>query len=180
MGEINSAKLRIITYPDPRLRKPCQPVTQFDETLAAVARRMIELMRAAKGVGLAAPQVGLLRQLFICNVTGREGDELVCVNPRLTDLAGLVENEEGCLCLPEVTVTVRRNVEAVLHAQNLSGKRFQARGTGLQARCWQHECDHLNGRLIIDYMSEADKIANRRALKRLEAKAKTGRPARRG
>jgi peptide deformylase len=178
LAEINPAKLRIITYPDPRLRKPCQPVTQFDETLAAVARRMIELMRGAKGVGLAAPQVGLSWQLFVCNVTGQEGDDLVCLNPRLTDLAGLVENEEGCLCLPDVTVTVRRNVEGVLHAQDLGGKRFQRRGAGLQARCWQHECDHLNGRLIIDYMSEADKIANRRVLRQLEAKAKTVSPAR--
>lgn len=172
MPAIDTALLRIIKYPDPRLRATCKPVATFDASLPALAKRMLELMHDCKGVGLAAPQVGLPLRLFVCNPTGEPSDDRVFVNPRLEDLQGLVEAEEGCLSIPEVTVDVRRAESCTINAHDLEGHPIEARGTELVARCWQHECDHLDGRLIIDQMSETDKIANRRVLKTLEAEYK--------
>jgi len=128
---------------------------------------MLEIMHQAPGVGLAAPQVGLAFRMFVCNPTGQPEDDLVVINPELTDAGGVAEQEEGCLSLPEVTVAVRRSETLTLKATNLRGESFQRTGRDLEARVWQHETDHLDGCLIIDYMSEASKIANRRALRHL-------------
>lgn len=171
----NLASLRIIKYPDPRLRRPCEPVKDFDGSLSALAARMLELMREDKGVGLAAPQVGINLRLFVCNITGEPGDDLVIVNPELTDLTGDQVGEEGCLSIPDVTVNMHRAQECVMSARDVNGKPLRLKGADLSARCWQHETDHLNGRLIIDQMSEADKIANRKPLKKLEAEFKSKR-----
>lgn len=168
----NWSSVKIIHYPDPRLHKPCRAVERFDHDLAALARRMLELMHAHKGVGLAAPQVGELVQMFVCNLTGDTKDDQVFVNPALSDLEGEIEAQEGCLSIPDVSVTMRRATSARLQAQDLSGKRVELTGADLAVRCWQHECDHLRGRLIVDAMSESDRIANRRALKDLERKFK--------
>ncbi len=94
------------------------------------------------------------------------------VNPTLTDLTGDIESEEGCLSIPDVTVPIRRANACVLEARDLSGKPVKLQAVDLAARCWQHECDHLDGRLIIDRMSEADRIAQRRTLKQLESQFK--------
>lgn len=161
--------LRILTYPDPRLRKVCKPVEAFDEGLSALAGRMFELMRAEEGVGLAASQVGVLIRMFVCNVTGEPKDDLVFVNPRISDLSEPGESEEGCLSIPEVRGIVHRYLRCSIAGQDLSGKPIEYQGEVLAARCWQHECDHLDGRLITDRFSEADKIANRRKLRQLEA-----------
>lgn len=166
------AGLRIIEYPDPRLRKVCAPVEDFDDSLAALAERMLELMRQAEGIGLAAPQVGVMRRMFVCNVTGEPGDDHVLVNPKLTLAGGQEEREEGCLSIPEVNVTVVRRQTCDLDAQDPAGKRIRLQGVDLVARCWQHERDHLDGKLIVDHMSETDRIANRKALKSLEARFK--------
>lgn len=160
-------KLHIVYYPDPILKKKSAPVQDFGEDLTALAARMIEVMHESKGLGLAAVQVGVLRQLFVCNATGEPDGDLVFVNPSFTELAGVAEQEEGCLCLPGVGVTMRRATRAVIEAQTVEGKPFQMTGEGLLARVWQHEVDHLEGRLICDNMSPADEIANRRALKQL-------------
>ncbi len=165
---VNAEKLKIICYPDPRLRKHCEPVAAFDASLAAMARRMLELMRSADGVGLAAPQVGVLVRLFVCNVTGDPKDDMIFVNPQLADLDGAAMGEEGCLSIPDVTVSVRRAARCRMMAHSLEGDAFAMEGVDLAARVWQHETDHLEGRLIVDRMSEADKIANRRVLKKLE------------
>ncbi len=97
---------------------------------------------------------------------------MILLNPELTDLQGQVAGEEGCLSIPDVTVEIRRAESCTLLAQDLNGEPIRATGIDLVARCWQHECDHLNGRLITDRMAEAEKIANRRALKTLEAEFK--------
>jgi peptide deformylase len=160
-------KHRLLLYPDPRLHRAGQPVEEFGPSLQALAERMLQLMREAKGVGLAAPQVGVLLRVFVCNPTGQPGDDLVCVNPELSGLHGSSEQPEACLSLPGVNVTVRRAVRAKLRALDLEGRPFEQEGVELTARIWQHETDHLNGRLITDHMSEADAIANRRVLKQL-------------
>ncbi len=169
---IDLAALTIRHYPDPCLRKACNPVERFDEDLSRLAARILELMREAQGVGLAAPQVGLPIRLFVCNVTGEPADDRVYVNPALSGFEGRVESEEGCLSIPEVTVTVRRYLTCTMNALDVTGKSVVGVGSELVARCWQHECDHLDGRLIIDHMSEADKIANRRTLRQLEQRHK--------
>jgi peptide deformylase len=170
LKQIDIEKLRIIEYPDPRLRKVCKPVETFDDWLQRLAVRMLKLMHESEGVGLAAPQVGILRRVLVCNVTGDPKDDQIFVNPRLTDFIGHADGEEGCLSLPEIRVTVRRPVGCTIHAFDVTGKAIDYAGEGLFARCWQHESDHLDGRLIIDYMSEADRIANRRSIKYLESK----------
>jgi peptide deformylase len=166
---LDRTDLQIITYPDPRLRKVCQDVDRFDEELVALAHRMLELMRQHEGVGLAAPQVGVLRRMFVCNPTGDPKDDHIYINPRLTEFAEQADREEGCLSIPEVTVNVRRPLSCRMHALDLQGRPIEEAGSDLLARCWQHECDHLEGRLIIDRMSESDKIANRKVIRQLEA-----------
>jgi len=171
-------KLRMVLYPDPVLTVPGAPVTVFDDQLRSLAARMFELMREAKGVGLAAPQAGESIRLFVCNASGEPGHDLVFVNPRFTELVGADEREEGCLSIPGVTVTLRRATRVVMQALDLSGEPVRAEGTELMARIWQHEVDHLDGRLIIDRMSPSDEIANRRALKQLRDDYKGKRPRR--
>ncbi len=174
------SKLRIIYYPDPVLKKVCQPVTDFGPELRALSDRMLLLMRQGKGVGLAAPQVGILIRMFVCNVTGEEGDDLVCVNPTFSELSGIAEHDEGCLSIPGVDVMMRRSISAVIEAFTVSGKPFRREGEQMVARIWQHEADHLEGRLITDNMSATDQIANRRGLKQLEADYAALHPRKRG
>ena len=164
----NLDKLRVVYYPDPVLKKVCAEVKEFGPQLRALTDRMLELMHAGDGVGLAAPQVGLPIRLFVCNPTREPGDDLVCVNPRFTELTGAAEGEEGCLSLPGVHVTMRRATRAVMQAQDAAGRSFELVGEDLKARVWQHESDHLDGRLIVDNMAPTDEITNRRAVKQLK------------
>ncbi len=161
-------KLRIVYYPDPILKKVCAPVESFGPDLQAIVEKMLALMHEAEGVGLAAPQVGLAMRFFVCNATGEPSGDLICVNPHFIESTGAAEKEEGCLSLPGVTVTMRRAAGVVMHATNPDGTPFEATGTDVRARIWQHEADHLDGRLITDNMSATDEIANRRALRQLE------------
>ena len=162
-------KLTIVRYPDPRLRKNCQPVTEFDGELKALVSRMLELMHEGRGIGLAAPQVGVLKRLFVMNITGEEKDDLVFINPEIHDMHGVREAEEGCLSLPEVYAQIRRASQCTIRAQDLEGKRIELKGEDLLCRVWQHETDHLNGTLILDRMGPGDQIATKKKLKELEA-----------
>lgn len=173
---VDLAELRILIYPDPRLRQVCKPVTRFDDDLAALADRMLELMHEAKGVGLAAAQVGVPLRLFVMNATGEPGDDLVLVNPELHDRQKTREAEEGCLSLPEVRVQVRRALRCRLTARNTAGDHLEAEAEDLAARVWQHEVDHLDGRLIIDRMSPSDAIATKKLLHDLEEKYRASAP----
>src|SRR4051812_43294478 len=104
-----ASDLKIIFYPDPRLRKSSEMVTQFDQSLKDLASRLLELMRAARGVGLAAPQMGQNVRMFVMNPTGEEGDDRVYVNPVLSEAHGEEEGEEGCLSLPGINAKVWRS-----------------------------------------------------------------------
>lgn len=165
----NVNKLHIIHYPEPVLKRTCAPVKDFGVGLRDLAGRMLELMREAKGVGLAAPQVGIPIRLFVCCPTEEPGNELVCINPAFAEMDGADEREEGCLSIPGVLVTMRRATRVVIEAFDLQGRPFRKNAVELEARIWQHEVDHLDGRLIIDTMSMTDGITNRRVLKQLEA-----------
>jgi peptide deformylase len=162
-------QLRIIVWPDPRLKKVSEPVKEFTPQLKALAARMFELMRESKGVGLAAPQVGENIRMFVMNATGNPEDDRVYVNPLLTDAEGDDSAEEGCLSLPDIHVQVNRCKLIRMQAQDLDGNKFEELQSGYIPRIWQHEYDHLNGVLIIDRMGLGDKFKYRRALKDLEA-----------
>lgn len=165
---ITPQDLRIIRYPDPRLRKVSRPVELIDDALRALADRMLQLMREDRGVGLAAPQVGINLRLFVMNPTGKPTDDRVYVNPELTDAAGDEEADEGCLSLPKITVKVVRSRRLRLRAVDLDGKPIEEEADGYVARIWQHENDHLDGILILDKMSPLEKLGARKTLKELE------------
>jgi peptide deformylase len=160
--------LKIIYYPDPRLRKVCDPVTSFDEDLTALATRMFELMREEQGVGLAAPQVGITKRLFVMNATGKPEDDRVVVNPVLSDADGNDIGEEGCLSLPKIRADIDRALTLTLKAHDLKGKPFTETATGFIARVWQHEYDHLNGIMLIDRMGFTAKMGIRKRLREME------------
>lgn len=163
--------LRVIYYPDPRLKKKSEPVKVFDDALHRIASRMLELMREHKGVGLAAPQVGLNIRLFVVNATGKPEDDRIYINPVLSDADGDEEDEEGCLSLPDVNVVIRRPTQRLkMTAQDLNGQPFEEIGEGFITRVWQHENDHLNGVLITDRMGPVAKLAYRKKLKEMEEK----------
>ncbi|HEY8748773.1 MAG TPA: peptide deformylase [Tepidisphaeraceae bacterium] len=161
-------ELKIIYYPDPRLKRMSKPVTRFDEELRQLVVRMFKLMRESHGVGLAAPQVGKNIRLFVMNPSGEAGDDQVYINPVLSDPDGDEEAEEGCLSLPDIHVKVTRNKRIRIAAQDLDGTSFEQTGSGFIARVWQHEFDHLNGILLTDRMGPVAKMSNRKKLKELE------------
>lgn len=162
--------LRIVFYPDPVLRRKTQPIAEVDDEVRAVAGRMLELMHEARGVGLAAPQVGLNWRMFVANATGDPADDRVFINPALSNPAEeYAPHSEGCLSIPDVTAEIRRPVGITIDATDLDGNPFTLSDDDLPARIWQHETDHLEGVLILDRMNPMDKLASRRTLKLLEA-----------
>jgi len=167
---VNAEQLKIVYYPDPVLRRPAEAVAEVTDEVRAVARRMIELMHEARGVGLAAPQVGLSWRLFVVNPTGDAGDDRVYINPELADASRITgRHEEGCLSIPGVTGQIMRPTAIGIEATDLEGGRFADQSDELLARIWQHEYDHLDGVLILDRMTPIDKKAARRGLEALEA-----------
>lgn len=176
--------LSIVHYPAPILRTRCKPVPEVNDEVRAVARRMIELMFEAEGVGLAAPQVGLPWRLFVCHVP-EDGERSagaspatatarpeVYINPVLTSpLQPLESASEGCLSLPDITGDVSRPASITIEALDIEGVPFTRAATGLLARCWQHEVDHLDGVLILDRMSHLSRLRMRSAVRSLERSA---------
>jgi peptide deformylase len=171
-GSDMSETLKIIQYPDPRLKKVSAPVTEFGPPLRELVEQMFILMRDAKGVGLAAPQVAKNIRLFIMNATGEPEDDRVYINPQLTEAEGDEEGEEGCLSIPDLRVKVVRSTSLHMRAQDLEGNPIEQTASDFVARVWQHETDHLNGILLTDRMGPVAKIANRALLRDLEDKYK--------
>ena len=164
--------LKIIEYPDPRLRKASKPLEQIDASIEALAKRMLELMRQSKGVGLAAPQVGVNVRLFVMNPTPDPANDRVYINPELSEAEGSEEDEEGCLSLPGISARVVRDKTVRIRAKDLKGNDIDQTASGYEARVWQHEFDHLNGTLIIDRMGTVAKMTAKKTLKELEEKFK--------
>lgn len=178
---VDPASLNILHYPHPALRAKAEPVAAGCDEVRRVALRMIELMSLAEGIGLAAPQVGLPWRVFVCHVPPMEGrspdsdpagathQPTVYVNPVLSAPAGPVEPAgEGCLSIPDVVGCVLRPPIITISAIDLEGRPFTRTAHGLLARCWQHECDHLDGVLILDRMAQMDRLRNRRLIRELE------------
>lgn len=154
--------LEILHYPDARLRRVCLPVGAPDDGIRQLAADMLETMYAAPGRGLAAPQVGVLRRLFVMDPAWKEGTPapLVCLDPEILDAADAeCTGPEGCLSIPGVPVTVSRPEWVLLRWHDLDGQVRTERLAGAAAVCAQHELDHLNGRLIIDLMDTEARVA---------------------
>lgn len=166
---VDPDKLTIVHYPVPVLRQKARPVPAVNDEVRQVARRMLELMHHAPGIGLAAPQVGLSWRLFVACPTGKPEDDRVFINPRLSAPSDeLEEMEEGCLSLPEINAVVTRPASITIEATDLDGNPFTLTEEGLPARVWQHEYDHLEGVLIIDKQNDADRMTNEPQVRALE------------
>ncbi len=149
------AILRIRTYPDPVLRRQCRPLAGLEPELIKLAEDMAETMYQAKGLGLAAPQVGELHHLVVVDSEPdkERGTPLFLFNPRIVEASGSVDFEEGCLSLPGHYANVTRPERVVLEALDREGRPITITAEGILARCLQHECDHLDGRLVLDHIS---------------------------
>ena len=162
---------KIVLYPHPALRHPAKPLSAIDAEVRRYAGRMLELMYENKGLGLAAPQVALPVQLLVMNFEGdpaRKDLEYVAVNPVVTDRKGTQEGDEGCLSFPDLYQKVRRAKTATVRYYDLSGNLCEMTCHDLPARLWQHEVDHLHGRLFIDVMGPFGRMASKSALKAVE------------
>jgi peptide deformylase len=168
LGVIELAGLRLVKYPAPVLAGRAEEV-EYSAELRPLAARMFEIMYAAHGVGLAAPQVGLPIRMFVINTHAEPGgEELVAINPRIVATDGQAINEEGCLSVPGLTCRIKRATHVTIQALDVNGQEFTLAGEGLLARAFQHETDHLDGVLVINRMSPVARLGNRRLLKDLE------------
>jgi len=150
--------LPILKYPDPRLRTPCSDVTEFNEDLKALISSMFETMYAAPGIGLAAIQIGVFKNLIVLDIGRQEGENLikepkVIINPKIIKQEGNIEWEEGCLSCPDLSVKTNRFQKIELSYQDEDGIAHQLTAEDLLAVCIQHEMDHLQGILIFDKLS---------------------------
>jgi len=162
----------IVRYPDPRLRQPTRAVTEFDEELSSFVADMVETMYAANGAGLAAIQVGDPRRVFIVEGHAAGGAEdappVVFINPTIEWLSDETEtSEEGCLSFPTIYLPIKRSLAARVRALDERGREFVASGEGLYARAMQHEHDHLENRLLVDWVGPLKRNLIKRKLERL-------------
>jgi peptide deformylase len=167
-------KLVILEYPDSRLRKKAAPVTVVDAAVRQLADDMLQTMYAAKGVGLAATQVDVHKRLIVLDVSEERDQPLVLINPELLSLEGLGQGEEGCLSLPGIYDKLTRATHIRVRALNLDGEPFEMDAEGLLAVCIQHEMDHLEGKLFVDYLSELKRQLIRRRLEKERRQRSTG------
>lgn len=165
----------VIYLPDPRLRMKSALIETFDDKLQTLIDDMFETMYHAKGVGLAAPQIGINLQLSVIDVAGDKKEPLVLINPIITESIGEATYQEGCLSVPGTFDTVKRAERVTVKALDRFGKPFEITADGLLGECLQHEIDHLNGKLYIDLLSPLKRAMARKKLekfKREEARRK--------
>ena len=159
------AILNILHYPDPGLRVKAVPVETVDDEIRRLAADMFETMYAAPGIGLAATQVNVHKRLIVMDISEAKDQPLCLINPKISNKEGIEQREEGCLSVPGVFELVERAERIRVQFLNLQGEPVELEADGLLAVCIQHETDHLNGRLFVDYLSS---IKRRRIRKKLE------------
>jgi peptide deformylase len=159
----------IVKFGDPVLEKPAEQVTVFDEELRKLTEDMFESMYAARGVGLAAPQIGISRRIAVVDITFKEDPDakLVLINPEIIHKQGRHSQSEGCLSIPDFRENVSRAHVVTIRAQDLTGKIFEKTGEELLARAFQHETDHLNGKLYISHISALKRDLIKRKIRKL-------------
>jgi peptide deformylase len=160
------ALLQILEFPDPRLRTRAQPVTEVDASLRTLIDDMFETMYAAPGIGLAATQVNVAKRVLVIDLSERHDQPLVLINPEVTSRAGVEETEEGCLSVPGYFDKVSRAEKIHVRALDRNGKPLEFDAEGLLAVCIQHEIDHLDGKLFVDYLSELKRTRIRKKLEK--------------
>lgn len=161
--------LEILEYPDPRLRTKAKPITDFGNALQKQIDDMFETMYAAPGIGLAGAQVDIHKQLFVIDVSEDKAEPLVFINPEIVELRGVEQMEEGCLSFPGIYAKVERADEVTIKALDRNGEEFTLDADGLLAVCIQHELDHIQGKLFVDYLSP---LKRNRIKKKLEKEHK--------
>jgi peptide deformylase len=165
--DLEALQLRI--YPDPVLLQKATAVSAIDEGIRVLADGMLDVMFAADGIGLAAPQVGVSKRLFVTRDPKDEVRGVVWINPLLEVIDEcMASDSEGCLSLPDIDVTVHRPLGIRIRGLDLDGREMVMESCGHIARVWQHECDHLDGRLIIHRMSTMDRLRCRKVIRALE------------
>jgi len=171
------AKLTILEYPDPRLRTKAVAVSRVDDGLRRLIDDMLETMYAAPGIGLAATQVNVHQRLLVADVSAEKNRPLVFINPEIIEREGSTEAEEGCLSLPGIFDKLGlRSARVVVRALDRHGQPFEMQADGLLAVCLQHEIDHLDGKLFVDYLSELKRTRIRKKLEK-ERRDRVSRPA---
>jgi peptide deformylase len=159
------AKLQILEYPDPRLRTVAKPVDTVDDSIRRLAGDMLETMYEAPGIGLAATQVDVHIRMLVADVSENHDDPRVFINPEIIEKDGVEVMEEGCLSVPGIYERVERAEHIRVRSLNLDGETVETEAEGLLAVCIQHEIDHLDGKLFVDYLSD---LKRQRIRKRLE------------
>lgn len=163
--------MELIYYPDPRLRERAEPIERVDEEIRHAVPRMFEIMYRARGIGLAGPQVALGRRVVVANLAGdpkSKQTEQVFINPEILEKSGRMREEEGCLSLPGMVAVVPRAERVVVRYRTLEDRVVERAAEGLEAKLFQHEIDHLDGILLVDKMTPADRKQWAPLLKELE------------
>jgi peptide deformylase len=160
------ALLQILEFPDPRLRNRAQPVTQVDAALRTLIDDMFETMYAAPGIGLAATQVNVAKRVLVIDLSEKHDQKLALINPEILQRSGVEETEEGCLSVPGYFDKVTRAEKIRVRALDRDGKQIEFEAEGLLAVCIQHEIDHLDGKLFVDYLSELKRTRIRKKLEK--------------
>jgi len=164
------ALLHILQYPHPGLREKAHPVSQFDKAITKLAEDMLETMYQAPGIGLAATQVDQSIQLLVIDTSEEKNDPLVIINPEITEFSDKVINEEGCLSFPGIYANVPRYEQVTINYQDIDGNTKQLEADGLLAICIQHEIDHLQGKVFVDYLSSLKRNRIRKQLEKQQAR----------
>jgi peptide deformylase len=158
------SKRTILEFPDPRLRTKAQPVTRFDAALGTLIDDMLETMYAAPGIGLAATQVDVHQRVIVIDLSAERNQPLELVNPEILTREGEASTEEGCLSVPGIFDEVKRASKVKLRAQDRTGQTFERDYEDILAVCIQHEMDHLDGKLFVDYLSDLKRERIRKKL----------------
>ena len=168
------ALLKIVKYGDPVLETPGDPVTEFDDKLKKLVSDMFETMYSAPGVGLAAPQVGVSKRLFVMDCSGGKdpAQRIALINPVILRVEGEQNGDEGCLSFPDIFLPVKRSLRAVVQAQDTDGDEFEVDGLELTARCMVHETDHCDGIVFLDHTTPLKRELVKRKIRKM---VKTGR-----
>ena len=166
--------LEIVHYPSPVLLTPGDPVVDFDDELKRLVKDMFDTMYAFRGVGLAAPQIGLSKRMFVmdCSVGSDPKQRIAMINPEVTMVEGEQNGDEGCLSFPGIYFQVKRNLRAIVKAQNVNGEWFELDGMELTARCMLHETDHCDGIVFLDKASSLKRELVKRKIRKLQKQGK--------
>ena len=169
---IDIEQCRITHFPADVLGRRAKPVEKIDDNIRRLVEKMIDIMLEHKGIGLAAPQVGISLRLFIISLDGSRENVKVYVNPTVTPTGELYSIEEGCLSVPGIYTKIRRYKKCSVTAMDLDGKEFTEQAEGLYARALQHEYDHIEGMTIVNRLGQTARIIHRRQIKKLEEQNK--------